>query len=135
MIKKIDHIAIAVPDIDSAARFYQEQLGLEVTGRETVPQRQVRVAFIQLGASRIELVQPDSPESPITKFLEKHGAGIHHICFEVDDIAAELSRLAGAGVKLIDSAPRTGAHGNKTGFLHPSAANGVLIELTQPPTH
>jgi methylmalonyl-CoA/ethylmalonyl-CoA epimerase len=133
MIKKIDHIAIAVRDIDSAARFYHEQLGLEVSARETVPQRKVRVAFIQLGATRIELVQPDSPESPIAKFLEKRETGIHHICFEVDDIAAELSRLAGAGVKLIDSAPQSGAHGNQTGFLHPSAANGVLIELTQPP--
>jgi len=132
--KKIDHIAIAVRDIDAAARFYQEQLGLEVTGRETVAQRQVRVAFIQLGATRIELVQPDSPESPIAKFLEKHGPGLHHICLEVDDIAAELSRMGAAGVKLIDSAPRAGAHGNLTGFIHPAAADGVLIELTQSAT-
>jgi methylmalonyl-CoA/ethylmalonyl-CoA epimerase len=132
MTKKIDHIAIAVRDIDAAARFYREQLGLEVTGRESVPARKVRVAFIQLGATRIELVQPDSPESPIAKYLEKHGPGLHHICFEVDDIAAELGRMGSDGVKLIDSAPRPGAHGNLTGFIHPAAADGVLIELVQP---
>lgn len=132
MIKKIDHIAVAVASIDEAARFYEGQLGLKVARRETIPERKVRVGFITIGETQIELLEPDSPDSTVAKFLERHGPGLHHICFEVDDAGTELKRLAAAGVKLIDPTPRTGAHGNRVAFLHPEAARGVLIELTQP---
>ena len=133
MIKKIDHIAVAVPSVDDAALFYEKQLGLKLARKEAVPERKVRVGFIPIGETQIELVAPDSPDSTIARFLERRGPGLHHICFEVDDTGAELKRLAAAGVRLIDQAPRTGAHGNKVGFVHPEAAGGVLIELTQPP--
>jgi methylmalonyl-CoA/ethylmalonyl-CoA epimerase len=130
--KKINHVAIAVADIDQAARFYEQHLGLKLEGREHVPERRVHIGFFQVGDTRIELVQPDSADSPIAKFIGARGPGLHHICFEVDDIAADLSRLKAAGLKLIDQEPRPGAHGSRTGFLHPSAAGGALIELVQP---
>lgn len=133
MIKRLAHIAIAVPSIDEAARFYEEQLGLKLTGRETVPGRQVTVGFIDLGNTRIELVQPESADSPVAKFLEQRGAGLHHICFEVDDIAADFDRLQAAKVRMADTAPRPGAHGTKVAFIHPRSTGGVLIELSQPP--
>ncbi len=133
MIKKIDHIAIAVPDIEDVARFYEEKLGLKVAHRETVPASKVRVGFIPVGQTRIELVQPDSADSPIAGFLEKRGPGLQHICFEVDDIAAELEKLKAAGVRLINETPVPGAHGTRVGFIHPKATGGVLIELSQPP--
>jgi methylmalonyl-CoA/ethylmalonyl-CoA epimerase len=122
MIRKINHIAIAVPDIDAAARFYVDQLGLELSGRETVA-----------GDTRIELVQPDSPDSPIAKFIEQRGPGLQHLCFEVDDIEAEVERLKTAGVRLINDTPIPGAHGCRVAFVHPKATGGVLVELSQPP--
>ena len=131
MIKKVSHIAIAVPDIEEAAEFYTEKLGLAVSGREVVAGAKVKVGFIPVGETRIELLQPDSPDSPITKFLETRGPGLQHICFEVDDVAAELKRLDAAGVKLIDKVPHAGAHGTMVGFIHPSATGGVLVELSQ----
>lgn len=131
MIKKIDHIAVAVASIDEAAKFYEGQLGLKITLREHVPKRKVHVAFIPIGDTRIELVAPDSPDSPIAKFLEKHGPGLQHVCFETDDCGAELARLGEAGVRLIDAAPVVGAHGTKVGFVHPAASGGVLVELSQ----
>jgi methylmalonyl-CoA/ethylmalonyl-CoA epimerase len=132
MIKKVDHIAIAVSSVDEAAKFYEGQLGLKLALRQHVPERKVRVGFVPVGETRLELVEPDSPESPIARFLEKRGPGLQHICFEVDDCAAELARLAAAGVRLIDQTPQVGAHGAKVGFIHPSATGGVLIELNEP---
>ena len=131
MIKKVSHIAVAVPDIDRAARFFIEKLGLVVSGRETVAGAKVKVGFIPVGETRLELVQPDSQDSPVTKFLETRGPGLQHICFEVDDVAAELKRLDAAGVRLIDKVPHLGAHGTMVGFIHPSATGGVLVELSQ----
>jgi methylmalonyl-CoA epimerase len=131
MVKNVSHIAIAVPNVDEAAKFYVEKLGLAVSGKEVVTGAKVRVGFIPVGETRIELVQPDSPDSPVTKFLETRGPGLQHICFEVDDVAAELKRLDAAGVRLIDKVPHPGAHGTMVGFIHPSAAGGVLIELSQ----
>ena len=131
MIKKVSHVAIAVPDIEEAAKFYTEKLGLAVSGREVVAGSKVRVGFIPIGETRIELVQPDSPDSPITKFLETRGPGLQHICFEVDDVAAELKRLDADGVRLIDKVPHAGAHGTMVGFIHPAATGGVLVELSQ----
>lgn len=131
MVKKVSHVAIAVPDIEQAAKFYTEKLGLNLVGREDIAGSKVTVGFIPVGETRIELVQPDSPDSPITRFLETRGPGLQHICFEVDDVAAELKRLDAAGVKLIDKVPHPGAHGTMVGFIHPAATGGVLVELSQ----
>lgn len=131
MVKGVSHIAVAVPNVDEAAKFYVEKLGLAVSGKEVVAGAKVRVGFIPVGETRIELVQPDSPDSPVTKFLETRGPGLQHICFEVDDVAAELKRLDASGVRLIDKVPHPGAHGTMVGFIHPSATGGVLIELSQ----
>ncbi len=132
MIKKVAHIAIAVHNVDEAARFFTEKLGLKLEGKEMVPHRKVTVGFIQLGEVKIELVQPDSPDAPIAKFLSERGPGLHHICFEVDDIEAEYRRLQSAGVRLVDPAPQAGAGGTKTFFIHPKSAGGVLVEINQP---
>lgn len=133
MVRRLSHVAIAVPSIDEAAKFYTERLGLQLTGKETVPGRKVTVGFIDVGNTRIELVQPDSPDSPIAKFLEQRGPGLQHICLEVDDIDGEFDRLKSAGVKMTDDAPRAGAHGTRVAFIHPHSTGGVLIELSQPP--
>jgi len=131
MVKKISHIAVAVPDIEQAAKFYAEKLGLKLVGREDVSGSKVTVGFIPVGETRIELVQPAAPDSPITKFLETRGPGLQHICFEVDDVVAELRRLDGEGVRLIDKVPHPGAHNTMVGFIHPSSTGGVLVELSQ----
>ena len=131
MVKRVSHVAIAVHSLEEAAKFYTDKLGLSVSGTEVVAGAKVRVSFIPVGETRIELVQPDSPESPVTKFLEARGPGLQHICFEVDDVAVELKRLDAAGVRLIDKVPHPGAHGTLVGFIHPSATGGVLIELSQ----
>jgi methylmalonyl-CoA/ethylmalonyl-CoA epimerase len=131
MIKRVSHIAVAVPNVDEAARFYEEKLGLKLVGREDVTGSKVTVGFIPVGETRIELVQPAAPDSPIARFLGTRGPGLQHICFEVDDVAAELKRLAEAGVKLIDEVPHSGAHGTMVGFIHPSATGGVLVELSE----
>lgn len=132
MVKRVAHIAIAVPELDAAAEFYTRTLGLELTGRETVESQKVTVGFIPVGETNVELVQPESPDAPIAGFLAKRGPGLHHICFEVDDIDSLCARLVAAGVRMIDSAPRRGAHGTRVAFIHPSATGGVLIELSQP---
>lgn len=131
MVKKVSHVAIAVPNVEEAAKFYAEKLGLAMVGREDVAGSKVTVGFIPVGETRIELVQPAAPDSPIAKFLETRGPGLQHICFEVDDVAVELKRLDEAGVRLIDKMPHPGAHGTLVGFIHPSAAGGVLVELSQ----
>ncbi len=133
MIKKVAHIAIAVNNIDEAANFYAENLGLKLEGRETVPHRKVTVGFIQIGETKIEFVQPDAPDAPVAKFLSERGPGLHHICFEVDDIDEEFRRLKAAGVKIVDPEPQKGAGGTKAFFIHPKSTGGVLIELSQPP--
>lgn len=131
MIQGVDHIAIAVASLDDAVRFYEQALGLNPIGREKVLSNQVEVCFLPVGDTRLELVQPDAPDSPVARFLEQRGPGLHHICLRVDDLATELMRLKAAGVRLIDESPRTGAHGNLVAFIHPKAAGGVLIELVQ----
>jgi len=131
MIKKIDHIAIAVSNLEEAAKFYEEKLGITLIGEETLPEQVVRVGFLKIGEVAIELVQPLSETSPISKFLSERGPGLHHICFAVFDIEKELTRLNEAGVRLIDTKPRTGAHNTKVGFIHPKGTGGVLIELKE----
>ncbi len=128
---KIDHIAIAVQSIEEALKVYRDILGLELKGVEEVPEQGVRVAFLPVGEARLELLEPLSAESPVAKFLEKRGEGIHHICLEVEDIEKTLRDLAGKGVTLIDEQPRTGAHGRKMAFVHPRSLHGVLLELYQ----
>ncbi len=135
MSRKINHIGIAVENLNDYAAFYEKVLGLKDEGDEVVEEQKVKVKFFQVGDSRIELLEPTSPESPIAKFIEKKGAGVHHIAIEVADIEAELARLKAAGVKLIDETPRCGAHGTKIAFIHPKESKGVLVELTQAHSH
>lgn len=128
---KINHLGIATKDIQEALKFYENALGLENVHTETVEDQKVRVAMLPIGESRIELLEPTSEDSPISKFLEKRGGGIHHIAVEVEDIEAALLKLKQAGARLIDEQPRIGAEGCLVAFVHPSATNGVLLELVQ----
>jgi len=130
MIKKIDHIAIIVRSIEEALPTYEVALGLELTEVEEMPEQAVKIAFLPVGESEIELVEPITMESGVARFLEKRGEGMHHICLEVEDIEATLQDLAAKGVRLIDEQPRQGAHG-RVAFLHPKSAHGVLIELIE----
>jgi len=127
---RIDHIGIVVHDIKEALNAYETALGLPLREVAEVPDQKVEVAFLPLGESNIELVQPLTDDTGIAKFLDKRGEGIHHICIEVDDIEAALARLKAHGVQLIDETPRRGAHG-RVAFVHPKAMHGVLIELVQ----
>jgi len=131
MIRKINHIGVAVKDLNEAARFYREILGLEIEGIEEVKEQKVKIAFIPLGESRIELLESTDPNGPIAKFIEKRGEGIHHIALEVEIIEETLQKLKERGVQLIDEKPRIGAHGMKIVFLHPTSTKGVLIELCE----
>jgi methylmalonyl-CoA epimerase len=128
---KIDHLGIATDGIDEALKFWSDALGLENVHTETVEDQKVRVAMLPVGESRIELLEPTSDDSPISKFLEKRGGGIHHIAVRVEDIEAALARLKAKGMRLIDESPRLGAEGCLVAFVHPSSANGVLLELVQ----
>jgi methylmalonyl-CoA/ethylmalonyl-CoA epimerase len=128
---KINHLGIATKGIDEALKFWSGALGLEHVHTEIVEDQKVRVAMLPIGESRIELLEPTSEDSPISKFLEKRGGGIHHIAVEVDDIKASLAKLKSEGIRLIDETPRIGAEGCLVAFVHPSSANGVLLELVQ----
>ena len=128
---KINHLGIATKGIDEALKFWEDALGLENVHTETVEDQKVRVAMLPLGESRIELLEPTSEDSPISKFLEKRGGGIHHVAVEVEDIRAALAKLKAEGARLIDEEPRIGAEGCLVAFVHPSSANGVLLELVQ----
>src|SRR4030042_6163467 len=131
MIKKINHIAIAVNNIEEAAKFYQNVLGLDLSGVEVVTAQKTKVGFLKIGESNIELVQPTEPDSPLTKFLETKGPGIHHLCLEVDDIEAGIKALLERGAIMIDQKPRSGAHDSKVAFIHPKSSAGVQIELVE----
>ncbi|AEM79675.1 methylmalonyl-CoA epimerase [Thermoanaerobacter thermohydrosulfuricus] len=131
MIKKIDHIGIAVKSIEEASKFYKDVLGLEITGVEVVEEQKVKTAFIPVGDSEIELLESTSDDGPIAKFIEKRGEGIQHIALQVDDIEKTLEELKQKGIKLIDEVPRYGAGGAKIAFVHPKSTNGVLLELCQ----
>jgi methylmalonyl-CoA/ethylmalonyl-CoA epimerase len=128
---KIDHIGIATRGIDDAAKFYRDVLGLDVAETEEVAEQMVRVAMLPIGESRIELLEATSADSPISRFLEKRGPGIHHIAVRVDDIRAVLANLRAKGARLIDEEPRQGAGGCLVAFVHPSSTGGVLLELVQ----
>lgn len=128
---KIDHIGIATDGIAAAAKFYRDALGLEIAETEEVAEQKVRVAMLPIGESRIELLEATSDDSPISRFLEKRGPGIHHIAVRVDDIQAALAALKLKGARLIDVKPRQGAGGCLVAFVHPSSTGGVLLELVQ----
>jgi methylmalonyl-CoA epimerase len=129
MTTRLDHIGIAVRSLDSAKIY--EDLGLTIDHVEVVETQRVKTAFLSAGDSNLELLEPTSPDSPIAKFIEKRGEGIHHICLRVDDIEAQLADLKAKGYRLINETPVPGAHGCRVAFLHPAAGNGVLIELSE----
>lgn len=131
MLKKINHIGIAVKSIDEAAIFYGGTLAMQSEGVEEVAEQKVKVAFFTIGESRIELLEPTSPESPVAKFLEKNGPGIHHIAYEVADLGKAIAEMQEKGAIMIDREPRTGAHGALIAFVHPKSSGGVLTELCQ----
>ena len=130
-LKRLDHIGIAVPDLGRALAFYSGALGISHAREEEVVPEKVRVAFLPVGGVNLELLEPTSPDSAIQKFLDKRGPGIHHLCFEVEDIRSALARLKAEGVRLIDETPRPGAHCTEVAFIHPAAAGGILVELKQ----
>ncbi len=131
MIKRIDHIGIAVQDIDNALGFFQAALGLKLENIELEEGGRTRVAFLPSGESDIELIQPLENESGLAKFLAKRGEGVHHVCFEVDDIQAALEQMRASGAQLIDETPRLNSRGQQYAFVHPKSAHGVLVELYQ----
>ncbi|MDT5296508.1 MAG: methylmalonyl-CoA/ethylmalonyl-CoA epimerase [Acidobacteriota bacterium] len=128
---KIEHIGIATRSIDAALGFWRDALGLEVAHTETVEEQGVRVAMLPCGEPRVELLEPTGPESPVAKFLEKRGPGIHHVAIRVEDVRAALARLKAEGARLIDEEPRVGAGGCLVAFVHPSSSGGVLLELVE----
>ncbi len=128
---QIDHIGIATKHLDDATAVWRDALGLELDSTEQIDTQGVRVAMFALGESHIELLEPLSPDSPVGKFLEKRGPGIHHIAVRVEDIRTKLAELKAKGLRLIDEVPRVGAGGCLVAFVHPTAANGVLLELVQ----
>lgn len=129
-IRRIAHLGVAVNDLDAALKFFTQGLPLEVTHTEDY--QGMRIGFIPVGDSSIELLQDASGSSAIRKFLDKNGEGIHHIAFEVDDIHQAVAELKERGIKLIDETPRPGAHGMSIAFMHPKATHGILMELVQP---
>ena len=130
--RKLDHVAIAVTNLNESLRFYQEQFGLDCLGIETVEEQGVRVAKLDLGNTHIELLEPLVNDSPVGRFLSERGPGIHHICIGVEDITAELDKLKEKGARLIDQNPKIGTGGAQIAFVHPKSTGGVLIELSQP---
>jgi methylmalonyl-CoA/ethylmalonyl-CoA epimerase len=130
-IKRIHHIAIVVEDIETTLGFWRDALGLELEHIEDVPEQKSEVAFLPVGQTEIELVRPTTDDSGVAKYLQKRGPGMHHICFEVDDIEGALRQLKARGVRLINEMPMLGAGGKQIAFIHPESTSGVLVELYQ----
>lgn len=131
MITRLDHIAIAVPDLEAAIRRFVDDLGLSLAGREDVLSAQTATAFLPIPGTRIELIHPLDGQGPVQKYLETRGGGLHHICFETDDIEGDMARLREKGYRLLSDTPQPGAHGSRVVFVHPRSTDGVLIELAQ----
>jgi methylmalonyl-CoA/ethylmalonyl-CoA epimerase len=129
MLKKIDHLGIAVKSLDEAIAFYEKSLGLKCDGVEEIESQQVRTAFFSIGDTHIELLEPTSEDSPVSKFMAKNGEGVHHVAYYTDDIESQLQQAREAGCKLIHSEPVPGAGGKKVAFLHPKSTHGVLTEF------
>lgn len=135
MLSRIDHVGIAVRDLDQAIQLYERRLGLKATGREQLHSEGVEVAMIPLGASRIELLMPLGPESKLHKFLAERGEAMHHLAYVSDDVAADLQRAGANGADVLDESGRPGAHGSRVGFIHPKSVCGVLTELVERDGH
>lgn len=131
VIRKIDHIGLAVADVEGALRFFRDCLGLPVTGEELVPQDRVNTTFIPAGDVNLELLEATDEQSPIARHIAQRGAGVQHVCFAVDDLEAALDHCRSHGIRLIDEKPRRGAHNALVAFLHPKDTGGVLVELKQ----
>jgi len=127
---RVHHVAVVVRDLEASLRFYRDRLGLPLELVLPIESDGVRIAFLTIGESKVELVEPTDPSTGVARFLEGRGEGFHHVCLEVADLAAELERLAGHGIELIDAAPRRGAEG-PVAFIHPRSGNGVLVELIE----
>jgi methylmalonyl-CoA/ethylmalonyl-CoA epimerase len=132
MLGRIDHVGVAVADMDAALALYRDALGLELAHREVVEEQGVDAALVDVGDGHVELLSPLGPETPVGKYLERRGPGLHHVAYAVDDIDAELDRLREAGLRLIDERPRVGIRNSRVAFLHPGALGGVLTELVEP---
>lgn len=132
-IKRIDHVAILVSDLEATLGFWKDALGMDLTHIEDVPAEKSMVAFLPVGGSEIELVKPTTDDSGLAKYLEKRGPGMHHICLEVDDIEGMLAQLKEKGVQLINETAKEGLGGRKYAFIHPKSANGVMVELYELP--
>src|SRR3954467_13261056 len=132
MLSAIDHVGVAVEDLDQAIATYQDQLGMALVHRETVEEQGVEAVLLDVGDTHVELLSPLGPDTPVGKFLERKGPGLHHVAYRVEDIEAALEQLRGQGVDLIDSEPRTGIRNSRVAFLHPKATGSVLTEIVEP---
>ncbi|WP_432667485.1 methylmalonyl-CoA epimerase [Wukongibacter baidiensis] len=130
-VLKVDHIGIAVKNLDETLKFYTEALGLELHGTETVEEQKVKVAFLPVGDTEVELLESTSPDGPIAKFIDKKGEGIQHIAFKVENIEEAIAHMKEKGFRMIDEKPRYGAGGAKIAFMHPKSSHGVLVELSE----
>ena len=131
MLSRIDHVGIAVRDLDAAIQLYERRLGLRVSGRERLEGEGIEIAMIPIGESRIELITPMGSDSKLEKFLEERGEAVHHVAYATDDVSASLQRAAIGGAQLLDGAARPGAHGTRIGFVHPRSVCGVLTEFVE----
>ena len=135
MFGRIDHIGVAVEDLDAAIALYEQTFGMALVHRETVTEQGVEAVLLDVGENHVELLSPLGPDTPVGKFLAKKGPGLHHVAYQVTDIASALEQLKADGVRLIDETPRTGIRGSKVAFLHPAASGSVLTEIVQPAHH
>ncbi len=133
MFARVDHIGVAVEDLDAAIALYEEAYGMAVAHREVVEEQGVEAVLLDVGENHVELLRPLDPETPVGRFLSKRGPGLHHVAYQVTDVQATLDTLRDRGLRLIDQAPRTGIRGSRVAFLHPESSGGVLTEIVQPP--
>jgi methylmalonyl-CoA epimerase len=132
VLARIDHVGVAVEDLEAAIALYERDLAITLVHRETVDSQGVEAALLDIGENHVELLAPQGPDTPVGKFLAKRGPGLHHVAYQTADIDAELERLRGAGLELIDEQPRIGIRGSRVAFLHPAATGGVLTEIVEP---
>lgn len=132
MFGEIDHIGIAVADLDESVALYRDRLGMREQHRETVEEQGVHAVLLEIGDAHVELISPIGPEGSVARFLERNGSGMHHVAYRTDDIEATLERLVASGVRMIDEEPRIGIRGSRVAFAHPKSTGGVLTEIVQP---
>ncbi|MGI8512351.1 MAG: methylmalonyl-CoA epimerase [Solirubrobacteraceae bacterium] len=132
MLDRIDHVGVAVSDLEAALALYEGALGMPVAHREVVSEQGVEAVLLDVGENHVELLAPLGPETPVGRYLERHGPGIHHVAYQVPDIEAALAQARDAGLRLIDETPRTGIRDSRVAFVHPAALGGVLTELVEP---